>query len=316
MDAFPPGLAAIEQARQRLSGHVRRTPLVRAEPLLRTVAASRLTLKLESLQVTGSFKARGATNKVLTLAPDELRRGLVTASGGNHGLGVAYAGHLAGAPVTIYLPSNVPPAKAEKLERWGARVVWAGAVWDEADAAARASALASGAFYVHAFADPAVIAGQGTIGLEILEDDPETDVLLVAIGGGGLISGVATAVKALRPGIRVVGVEPVGAPTLHSSLRAGRVIELDQITTAANTLAPRSSADLNFEIIRRTVDEIVLVDDEEMREAARWLWFEMGLAAELSGAAAMAALLAGRVSVDGQRACALICGAGTDGLRA
>ena len=310
-----PGLAEIEQARQRLSGHVRRTPLMRAESLLKTVAVSRLTLKLESLQVTGSFKVRGATNKVLTLTPDELRRGLVTASGGNHGLGVAYAGHLAGAPVTIYLPSNVPPAKAEKLERWGARVVWAGAVWDEADAAARVSALASGAFYVHAFADPAVIAGQGTIALEILEDDPETDVLLVAIGGGGLISGVATAVKALRPGIRVVGVEPVGAPTLHSSLRAGRVIELDQITTAANTLAPRSSADLNFEIIRRTVDEIVLVDDEEMREAARWLWFEMGLAAELSGAAAMAALLTGRVAANGQRVCALICGAGTDGLR-
>ncbi|HKH46902.1 MAG TPA: threonine/serine dehydratase [Thermoanaerobaculia bacterium] len=315
MTGSPPTLADVEQARRRLSGHVRRTPLVRAEPLLRAVPASHLTLKLELLQVTGSFKARGATNKVLTLAPEELGRGLVTASGGNHGLGVAYAGHLAGAPVTIYLPSNVPPAKAEKLESWGARVIWEGSVWDEADLAARETARATGARYVHAFADPAVIAGQGTIGLEILEDDPETGVLLVAIGGGGLISGVATAVKALRPEIRVIGVEPVGAPTLHASLRAGRVVELERITTAANTLAPRSSADLNFEIIRRTVDEIVLVDDEEMREAARWLWFEMGLAAELSGAAAMAALLAGRVAADGQRVCALICGAGTDGLR-
>jgi threonine dehydratase len=308
------GITDIQQARRRLADHVRRTPLLRAAPLLRSAPADRLTLKLESLQVTGSFKARGATHKVLTLEPEEVRRGLVTASGGNHGLGVAYAGHLAGAPVTIYLPANAPPAKAEKLERWGARLVWEGQVWDDADAAAREAAARSGATYVHAFADPAVIAGQGTIGLEIVEDDPEADLLLVAIGGGGLISGVATAVKALRPNMRVVGVEPVGAPTLSASLRAGRVVELERIATAANTLAPRCSAELNFEIIRRTVDEIVLVEDEEMREAARWLWFEHGVAAELSGAAAVAALLAGRVAGAGRHVCALVCGAGTDGL--
>ena len=308
------GITEIEQARSRLAPHIRRTPLLHAAPLLHPVQASRLTLKLESLQVTGSFKARGATNKVLTLPPDEAGRGLVTASGGNHGLGVAYAGHLAGVPVTIYLPANAPPAKAEKLASWGARVVWEGQVWDDADTAAREDAARSGATYVHAFADPAVIAGQGTIGLEIVEDDPDTDLLLVAIGGGGLISGVATAVKALRPATRIVGVEPVGAPTLHACLRAGRVIELERITTVANTLAPRSSAEINFEIIRRTVDEIVLVDDEEMRAAARWLWFEMGIAAELSGAAAVAALLAGRVAAAGRHACALICGAGTDGI--
>lgn len=307
------GLSDIEQARLRLAGHVRRTPLVRALPLLRPVPAE-LTLKLESLQVTGSFKARGATHKVLGLAPDEIRRGLVTASGGNHGLGVAYAGRHAGAPVTIYLPASVPPAKAEKLERWGARLVWEGEVWDDADAAARAAAERSGQTYVHPFADPAVIAGQGTIGLEILEDEPEPELVLVAIGGGGLISGVATAIKALRPATRVIGVEPVGAPTLLESLRAGRVVELERITTAAGTLAPRSSAALNLEIIRRTVDEIVLVDDEEMREAARWLWFETGVAAELSGAAAVAALLAGRVAAQDRRVCALVCGAGTDGL--
>lgn len=314
MTGAPLGIADIEQARQRLAGHIRRTPLIRADALLRPLPAAGLTLKLESLQVTGSFKARGATHKVLTLAPDEIRRGLVTASGGNHGLGVAYAGHLVGAPVTIYLPANVPPAKAEKLERWGARLVWVGEVWDDADAAAREAAARNGATYVHAFADPAVIAGQGTLGLEIVEDDPAADLLLVAIGGGGLISGVATAVKALRPGMRVVGVEPVGAPTLHASLRAGRLVELERISTAANTLAPRSSAEINLEIIRRTVDDIVLVEDEEMRDAARWLWFELGIAAELSGAAAMAALLAGRVATAGRQACALICGAGTDGL--
>lgn len=308
------GIGEIEQARLRLAPFIRRTPLVLADALLNGVPALRLSLKLESLQVTGSFKARGATHKVLGLPRDVVRRGLVTASGGNHGLGVAYAGRLAGVPVTIYLPSTVASDKAEKLERWGARLVWKGEVWDDADAAAREAAARDGATYVHAFADPAVIAGQGTIGLEIAEEDPEADLLLVAIGGGGLISGVATAMRALRPEIRIVGIEPVGAPTLHASLRAGRVVELERITTAAGTLAPRRSAMLNFEIIRNTVDEIVLVSDEEMRAAARWLWFEMGVAAEMSGAAALAALLCGRVETVGRRVCALVCGAGTDGL--
>lgn len=305
-------LALIREARERLSGHVRRTPLLRAEPL-RNAPAGRLTLKLESLQVTGSFKARGATNKVLSLP--RLPKALVTASGGNHGLGVAYAGWLAKVPATIYLPSNVPPSKVARLESWGAEVVREGSVWDEADRAAREVAEREGLEYIHAFADPAVVAGQGTIGLEILEDAPETDVLLVAIGGGGLISGVASAVKALSPSVRVVGVEPVGAPTLYESVRAGAVIELERIETAANTLAPRRSAELNLGIIRSTVEEIVLVTDEEMRKAARWLWLETGVAAELSGAAAVAAWMTGKVRVEeGRSVCALICGAGTDGV--
>lgn len=303
----------IERARLRLAGHVRRTPLMRAEALSRPLPAG-LTLKLESLQVTGSFKVRGATSKALTLSPGEARRGLVTASGGNHGLGVAYAGRLIGAPVTIYLPGNAPAVKAERLERWGARVIREGTLWDEADAAAREAARRDGLIYVHAFADPAVMAGQGTVGLEVLEDAPETDLVLVAIGGGGLIAGVATAVKALRPEARVVGVEPVGAPTLYESVRAGAVVELERIATAANTLAPRRSAEANVAIVRQAVDEIVLVTDEEMREAARWLWFEMGVAAELSGAAAVAAALAGRGGAGARNACAIVCGAGTDGL--
>jgi len=293
---------------------VRHTPLIPAGPV-RDSLAGRLSLKLECFQVTGSFKARGATNKVLALPAGQAARGLVTASGGSHGLGVAYAGWIAGAPVTIYLPANAPRSKAEKLARWGAKVVWHGEVWDEANLAARQAAERDGLTYVHAFADPAVIAGQGTIGLEILEDAPETGVLLVSIGGGGLIAGIASAVKAVRPDVRVVGVEPVGAPTLRESLRAGRVVELPEIRTVANTLAPRKSHELNLGIIRDTVDEIVLVEDEEMREAAHWLWFEMGVAAELSGAAVLAALRCGRVPEAREvPVCALICGAGTDGL--
>ncbi|HEY7212990.1 MAG TPA: threonine/serine dehydratase [Thermoanaerobaculia bacterium] len=310
-------LTDVEAARRRIAPHVRRTPLLDAGPLPGGAPGSRLTLKLENLQVTGSFKARGAVNTVLALPPEQAARGLMTASGGNHGLGVAFAGRLAGVPVTIYIPANVPAAKAAKLERWGARLIREGEVWDDANAAALEAARREGAAYVHPFADPAVIAGQGTVGLEILEDAPETDLALVAIGGGGLISRVAIALKGVRPEIRVLGVEPVGAPTLHASLRAGAVVELPAVTTAANTLAPRRSHETNFAVIRDAVEDVVLVTDEEMREAARWLWFDVGVAAELSGAAAVAALRSGKVPLDGARSvCAVICGAGTDGIEA
>jgi threonine dehydratase len=308
-------LSDIQAAAERIRGRVRRTPLIQAAPVHQRVTPGDLTLKLESLQVTGSFKARGATNKVLTLSREEIGRGLATASGGNHGLGVAYAGWLVGARVTIYLPANAPPAKAEKLRQWGAEVAYEGAVWDDANAAALEAAERHGWTYVHAFADPAIIAGQGTIGLEVLADAPETGVLVVAIGGGGLIAGVAAAAKAVKPGIRVIGVEPTGAPTLYESVKAGRVIELAEIRTAANTLAPRKSDALNLAIIEENVDEIVLVTDDEMRQAARWLWFEAGVAAELSGAASVAALQAGKIRLGaGEAVCALVCGAGVDGL--
>lgn len=309
-------LQDIQEARSRITGAIRRTPVVAARPVKHyRNEAEALYLKLENMQVTGSFKARGAVNTVLSLASADVSRGLVTASGGNHGLGVAYAGWLAQIPVTIYLPLNTPLSKAQKLESWGARVVYEGDVWDNANRAALLVAEREGLTYVHPFANPSVIAGQGTIGLEILEDMPEADVLLVAIGGGGLISGISVAAKAIRPDIKIIGVEPVGAPTLYESLRAGHVIELPEIRTAANTLAPRMSAALNLDIIQRNVDEIVLVTDEEMQEAARWLWFEMAVAAELSGAAAVAALLTGKVRLQpSQKVCALVCGAGNDGI--
>jgi threonine dehydratase len=313
---LPVTLSDIEGARARIAGRVRRTPLVAAAPVRRPwPGPTELFLKLEHLQITGSFKARGAVNKLLSLPPERVACGLVTASGGNHGLGVAYAGWLAHVPTTIYLPRSSPPAFASRLAGWGARVVVEGAVWDDANRAARAVAEAAGGpTYIHPFADPVVIAGQGTLGLEILEERPDVDVLVVAIGGGGLISGVAVAARAIRPATRIVGVEPVGAPTLYESVRAGHLVELPRIATAAGTLAPRRSSEINLEAIRRTVEEIVLVTDEEMREAARWLWDELHVPVELSGAAAVAAVLSGRVRAERGRVCALVCGAGTDGL--
>jgi len=310
-------LQDIQAAQARITNYIRHTPLVEAKPVKQSICQAHLLyLKLECLQISGSFKARGAVNKLLSLPSEQLQHGLVTASGGNHGLGVAYAGWLAKVPVTIYLPHSTPLVKAQKLESWGARVIFEGAVWDEANQAALQTAEQEGLNYVHPFADPAVIAGQGTIGLEMLEEAPDIDLLLVAIGGGGLVSGVSRAARSVKPGIKVIGVEPVGAPTLYESVRAGKIVELSQITTTAGTLAPRRSAVINLEIIQQNVDDIVLVTDEEMREAARWLWFEMGVAAELSGAAAVAALLSGKVSPEpSEKVCALVCGAGKDGIQ-
>jgi threonine dehydratase len=330
---FPPGvdLEAMHAARARIAGHVVTTPLARLRagkvppgkgdvargiadvPVTDTRLASDLLLKLESLQVSGSFKARGAVNKVLSLAPEVVRRGLVTASGGNHGLAVAYAGRVLDVPTTVYLPSRTSPAKAARIEGWGARVVRHGDVWDDAHAAALEHAARDGLTYVHPFADTAVVCGAATIALEILEQAPEVDLFIVAIGGGGLASGVAAAAKLLRPDIRIIGVEPEGAPTLAASLRANEVVELAEIRTAAGTLAPRRSDVLNFSIIRAAVDEIVLVSDDEMRAAARFLLTEIGIGAELSGAAALAAFLSGRVPA-AKNPCALVCGTGTDAL--
>lgn len=307
----------IQEAHARIKDSVRRTPCLRAR-FFHTPAVSdaSLSLKLECLQVSGSFKARGASNKVLSLSDSERGRGLVTASGGNHGLGVAYAGRRAGAPVRVYLPVSTPRAKAEKLERWGARIVFEGEVWDDANAAAETAAEREGMTYVHPFADPGVMAGQGTVALEILEQLDRLDAIIVAIGGGGLIGGVATAVKAAKPGVRVIGVEPTGAPTLSRSVAAGELVTLEAITTDANSLAPRRSAQPNLDIVRRHVDDIVLVEDDAMRDAARWLWFEMGLGIELSAGATLAALRTGAYRpAPGEHVCAVVCGAGSDGIR-
>ena len=308
-------LADIEAAAGRIQGRVRHTPMLAAAPLKQDLGIPEPCLKLECLQVTGSFKARGATNRLLTLSDEEIARGIITASGGNHGLAVAYAGWQAKTRAVIYLSTNVPTAKADKLRAWGVEVVYEGAVWDDANAAALRQAEREGLTYIHPFADPRVIAGQGTAGLEIMEQVPDCDLVLVSIGGGGLISGVATAVKAIRPETKVIGIEARGAPTLKASLAAGEVVTLPKIETRAVTLAPRRSAEINYGIIRDKVDEIVLVDDDEMRAAARWLWFEHGLAVELSAAAAIAALMHDRVAVpQGAKTVALICGAGTDGM--
>jgi threonine dehydratase len=316
MISIAPGIDEVCAAAERIRGLVRRTPLLAAAPARNHVDHARgLLLKLESLQVTGSFKPRGAINAVLNLPADKVRRGIVTASGGNHGLAVAYAGYAVGAPTAIFFPRSVAGDKLANVESWGARAVPTGEAWDDSNRAALQYAADQELAYIHPFADPLVIAGQGTVALEIIEEVPDLDTLLVAVGGGGLIAGIAIAAKALNPNIRIIGVEPTGAPTLHASLATGRLVELARLDTAAVTLAPRRSESLNLAIITEAVERIVLVQDHEMLEAARWLWSETGVAAELSGAAAVAAVLAGRYCpAAGERVCAVVCGAGKDAL--
>lgn len=305
----------IEVARKRIAPYIRRTPIMEAsharDPL--PVSAS-VVMKLELQQVTGSFKARGAMNRLLGTPADQISAGIVTASGGNHGLAVARTANVAGVPAVVFVPETVSPAKVEKMRAWGADVRIVGAEWSVSNEAAHDYARSSGASYFHPFADPLVVAGQGTLGLEIIDQIRDFDTIVVAIGGGGLVTGLSTAIKARLADVRVVAVEPVGSPTIKASLDAGHVVSLPEITSRVATMSCRRTDERIFEIARRNIDEVVLVSDDAMLEASRWLWFEFGIAADLSGAASIAALRSGDPIFEAsKRICAIVCGAGAEG---
>ncbi len=307
----------IKAAADRIRPFVRRTPVLALDHCAGFDIRNPFTLKLECLQVSGSFKIRGAVNRVKSLAPDRIANGLVAASGGNHGLATAYVARQAGVPATVFLPKNASPVKEQKLRKWGADVRYEGTVWDEAHEAALVFAGERDAFYMHPFADDAIVSGQGTVGLEMVEQIPDADLYIVAIGGGGLITGLSQVVKAVKPGARVIGVEPVGSPTLHACFAAGRVVRLPEVTTKVATMACGRTDESIYETARRHVDEVVLIEDADMQRAAELLWFEFGVAADLSGAASLAALMAGAVKPHaGARIAGLVCGAGIDGLGA
>lgn len=304
----------IRAAATRIAPHVRRTPTIEAKALAKPITMARLMFKLENMQASGSFKARGATNKLLSMPPGATESGIVTASGGNHGLAVARAARLAGVHATIFVPENITPGKLEKLKSWGATVEIIGQVWNDTNVHALRRAEETGAAYFHPFADAAVVAGQGTAALELLADVPDLDTVLVAIGGGGLICGMGVAIKALKPSVRIIGIEPEGSPTLKASLDAGHVVRLDAVTSRVATMSCAETVPEVFETVRSVVDDVILLSDDEMLEASRWLWFELGIAADLSGSAAAAALMTGRVKAStGQTVAALVCGAGADG---
>ncbi|MCZ7568740.1 MAG: threonine/serine dehydratase [Ardenticatenaceae bacterium] len=306
-------LKTVAEAQGRLRGRIRRTPLLQAvgtRPQLLVTP----WLKLEHLQVTGSFKVRGALNTLLSLSPDERAGGVVTASGGNHGLGVAYAAAQVGVPATVFLPESSPPVAEQKLRALGASVRRHGRVWDDAWIAATAFADERDLPTIHPFDGPTIWAGQATVAAEILEDLPQVELLLVAIGGGGLIGGIARYARLRNPAIRIIGVEPRGAPSMRASLEAGSVVTLPAVQTIAHNLAPRAVSPNTLALAQANVDEVVLVDDNAIYAAMRWLWEEFTLVVEPSGAAALAALLTRAVDLAGvETAVVVLCGSNVDG---
>ncbi len=303
---------AIDAARTRIAPFVRRTPLMPL-PALRSDFHPNLRIKLENLQVSGSFKARGVFNHLLQLDQAQRERGVIAASGGNHGLALAYAAWRLGIPATVYLPERASADRERRIAAWGARIFRYGDVWDDAHRRAIEHARAEGLYYVHPFDDVRTLEGQGTLGLELLTDAPCIDLALIAVGGGGLIGGVAAALKQARPGIRIIGIEPVGAPTMTVSLNAGRLVELPAVHSIADTLSPRALSERTLDLALRYVDEVALVTDQQMVEAMHWLWTECNQLVEPAGAAVIAALQGNAVDIARYTApVAVICGGNAD----
>jgi threonine dehydratase len=301
-------LEAFVAARERIAPYIRHTPML-PMPLVHRDVHPRIHFKLENMQVSGSFKARGVFNTLLQLDPSQRQRGVITASGGNHGLALAYAANRLDVPAIVYLPERASEDRVMRIARYGAKVIKHGEAWDDANARALEHAAAEGLAYVPAFDGVSVVEGQGTVGLEMLEDLPDMDCLLVAVGGGGLIAGVSAAIRQKKPGVTIIGVEPVGAPSMSKSLAAGCRTGVQQVRTIADTLAPRSVSDLTFGVTRQYVDTVHLIDDRQMVQAMRWLWAECNQIVEPAGAAVVAALLDGGVPISKYECpVALICG--------
>jgi threonine dehydratase len=299
--------AAIEATRPVISPYIRRTPVAEVDAADFGLAGGPLVLKLELFQHSGSFKARGAfANLLLRPIP---AAGVVAASGGNHGAAVAYAARRLGIPARIFVPTVSSPAKIQRIREYGAELVVGGDRYADALAASQAWVARSGALAVHAFDQRETLLGQGTLGAELGDQAPGLDALLVAVGGGGLIGGIA-AWYAGR--VRIVGVEPHGAPTLSEALRAGRPVDTEAGGIAADSLAPRRVGELVFPIARAHVDRVVLVEDAAIRRAQEALWAGLRVVAEPGGAAALAALLSGAyVPAPGERVGVVVSGGNT-----
>jgi threonine dehydratase len=300
-----PGVAPQDYAAaaRRIAPYVRRTPLLTV-----TIDGREVSLKLEHLQAAGVFKIRGALNALLARREDgHLDASVVTASGGNHGLGVATAARWLGIPATVYVPATVPDIKASRIAAAGAEVVKTGRVYADAERAAREFAAGQGRFYVHAYDDPAVVAGQGTLALEIVADLPECDAVAVPVGGGGLLAGVSGALAAIGRSAVVIGVEPEGCPTLHAAVEAGEPVDVGADSVAASALGASRIGGLALAAYRANPVGLALVSDKEIIAARDRLWEEFRLAVEPAAATVFAAWLSGQVP--GDRPCLVLSGA-------
>jgi threonine dehydratase len=283
-------LRAIEDASWRIANVAYRTPLYYS-PALSDLTGAKVYLKLESYQPIRVFKVRGAANKILKLSEHERTRGLVAASSGNHGVAVSYLANLTGSKATIVVPTNAVDEKVKAIEEYGGTVIKHGLFHDERYAKALEIQQRTGAALVPPFDDPDIIAGQGTIGLEIHQDLPTANAVIVPIGGGGLISGIATALKSLKPDTKIFGVEPEKASSMYLSIKSGKITQLSDTTSIADGLAAREPGVLKFECVKRYVDEILLVSEEDIEKAVFTVMRECHLIIEPSAAAAVAALV-------------------------
>lgn len=285
-----PLLTDFETARKTLSNVIHQTPLNYSHTFSQ-LSNNHIYLKLENLQKTGSFKIRGAYNKIATLSNAGRKKGVIAASAGNHAQGVAYAAAMSGIPCTIVMPEGAPIAKAEATASYGAKVVLHGENYDAAYQYALQLQETTGMTFVHAFDDEAVIAGQGTIALEILQQQPDIGVILVPIGGGGLAAGVAQAAKAVKPDIRVIGVEAAGAACMFTSLRAGRIKTLEFVETIADGIMVKRPGDITFDLIKTYVDDVITVTDDKITKAMLLLMERNKLVVEGAGAVGAAAVM-------------------------
>jgi threonine dehydratase len=304
-------LAAVRQARERIRGFIYESPC-RASAELSVMTAQTVHLKLDNLQRTGAFKERGALNKILTLSDPEKQRGVITASAGNHAQAVAYHACARGLRAQIVMPLMTPLVKVAATKGFGAEVVLHGANYDEAYAYALESCAEQGMTFLHPFDDAEVINGQGSIGLELLEQVPGLEAVVVPIGGGGLISGVACAIKESNPRVRVVGVQTERLPSMLRATEAGHPVTIPASATVADGIAVRRAGDQTLPLVQRYVDEIVTVDEEEIANAILVLLEKEKTLAEGAGAVAIASLLQHKTSLSGKKTAALVCGGNID----
>lgn len=300
----------VQEARERIAGKVDVTPVLTSSTL-DAEAGAQLHFKCENFQKSGSFKARGATNAVFALSPEQARRGVATHSSGNHAAALSRAARVRGVPAYIVMPDNSPQAKRAAVARYGGEITYCQATLAARESAARELVAATGATLIHPYDDLAVMAGQGTAVVELLTQVPELEVILCPVGGGGLLSGTAVAAKSLKPSVRVIGVEPAGADDAARSFRAGRILPIVKPDTIADGLRA-SLGERPFAVIRRLVDDVTTVSDELIVRAMRRIWEVMKIVVEPSGAVPYAALLSARPELRDRRIGLILSGGNLD----
>lgn len=303
-----PSTRAFEEARARMTPHVYHTPLLTSR-MLSEATGFEVRLKAELFQRTGSYKIRGPLNKFTFLSDDERKRGVICSSAGNHAQGVALAAKIHGIHAVVCMAANATPSKIQATKAYGAEVVLHGSIWDEANERAKELVAERGYTYIHPFDDEQLMMGQGTVGLELVRDWPDVDVIVVPIGGGGLISGITMAAKSINPKIRIIGVESSGAPGMKRSVEEGRLVTLDRVDCIIDGLRVKRVGEKTFDVVRQYVDEVVALPDEQIFDAVVWTMHHAKLVPEGAAAAPVAALLHGLVKAPaGSKVAAVLSG--------